>query len=220
VSDGLLETIRVRRGRMPFLDRHVARLRGALAETGGGAPARGLETRLLRFAAAGELVVRLVVDAEGEHVTTRSVPGRDLAEAVVSLVPHEPYAHKSTARAVFDRALAGAASRGAAEAILLTPEGCIAEGCVSSVFFWYGEVLCTPALELGILPGVGRGRVVEVARAAGVAVEEGCHRVAQVVGAAGFLVNAVRGVNELLAMDGRPLPRDPRTAALAAAFWP
>jgi branched-subunit amino acid aminotransferase/4-amino-4-deoxychorismate lyase len=219
VSGGLLETIRVRQGRMPFLERHLSRLRHALAETGGPALGPGVETRLLGHTAQAELVVRLVVDSAGEHVTTRPVPGPDLVEAVVSSVPHEGYPYKSAARAPFERASAEAASRGAGEAILLTPDGRVAEGCFSTVFFWKSDVLCTPALELGILPGVGRARLLEVARAAGVTVEQGTYRPEALSGASVFLVNAVRGVSELLALDGRALRRDPRTAELAAGFW-
>ena len=164
--------------------------------------------------------MRLVVDAAGEHVTTRAVPGPGPADAVVSTVPHRPYPCKTTARAAFDRASADAAARGAAEAILLTPDGWVAEGCVSSLFFWGGALLCTPALELGILPGVGRARVLDLARESGLPVEQGRYRAADLRGAAAFLVNAVRGVVELRSLDGGPLPADPRTRALAASFWP
>jgi len=148
------------------------------------------------------------------------VPGRDLADAVIASAKHEQYSFKSTERGVFERALDEAAVRGAAEAILLTPDGWIAEGCVSTVFFWKRGALCTPALELGILPGVGRARVLELAAAMHLAVEQGRCRAPALEAAAGFLVNAVRGVSELRSLDGRPLPRDPRTAALAEAFWP
>ena len=35
-----------------------------------------------------------------------------------------------------------------------------------------------------------------------------------------FIANAVRGIVEVAAFDGSPVPRDPRTAELSFAFWP
>ena len=35
-----------------------------------------------------------------------------------------------------------------------------------------------------------------------------------------FLTNAVRGIEPIRALDGMAVPPDPRTAELAAAFWP
>jgi 4-amino-4-deoxychorismate lyase len=63
-----------------------------------------------------------------------------------------------------------------AEGLMLTAEGWLAEGIVSNLFFVSGGTLCTPALETGILPGITRGRVMELARSAGLRVEEGFYR--------------------------------------------
>src|SRR3989475_11916525 len=45
---------------------------------------------------------------------------------------------------------------------ILTPEGWVAEGTVWNVFWWNGDWLRTPALDVGILPGIGRARVLEL----------------------------------------------------------
>src|SRR6266571_4972930 len=72
------------------------------------------------------------------------------------------------------------------------------------------------ALELGILPGIGRARVIELAKQ----VEEGRYPRKSLEGRSLFLTNAVRGVVPLASLDGVPVPTDSRTAELARRFWP
>jgi branched-subunit amino acid aminotransferase/4-amino-4-deoxychorismate lyase len=75
--------------------------------------------------------------------------------------------------------------------------------------------LCTPAAELGILPGIARGRIMELAPAREVRAPA-----AALSGRSLFLVNAVQGVVEVGSFERVPVPRDPRTAELSSAFWP
>ncbi|MDD2764056.1 MAG: aminotransferase class IV [Opitutaceae bacterium] len=60
-----------------------------------------------------------------------------------------------------------------AEGLMLTPEGWLAEGVTTSLFFFNDNRLCTPALDLGVLPGVMREVVLELARKEGMTVSEG-----------------------------------------------
>ncbi|MHA6481506.1 aminotransferase class IV [Paenibacillus sp. strain BS8-2] len=62
-----------------------------------------------------------------------------------------------------------------AEGLMLSREDWLAEGIVSNLFFLRGGIVRTPAIETGILPGVTRARVLELAREAGYAVEEGLY---------------------------------------------
>ncbi|GMK42559.1 4-amino-4-deoxychorismate lyase [Paenibacillus sp. CCS19] len=71
--------------------------------------------------------------------------------------------------------LSAGASAGA-EGLLLTKEGYLSEGIVSNLFFVRDSRVCTPSLEAGILPGITRERVMELAAAAGFPVEEGLYR--------------------------------------------
>jgi len=61
----------------------------------------------------------------------------------------------------------------AAEGLMLTREGWLSEGIVSNLFFMRGGIVHTPAVDTGILPGITRGRVMELASAAGYRVQEG-----------------------------------------------
>ncbi len=102
------------------------------------------------------------------------------------------------------------------DALLLTTEGWAAEGTVWNVFWWEGDWLRTPALDVGILPGIGRARVLELSEA----VEQGRYPRQALEGKSLFLTNAVRGIVPLASLDGVRVPADPRTAELARRFWP
>src|SRR6266566_4590183 len=97
----------------------------------------------------------------------------------------------------------------------VTAKGSVAEGTAWNLFWWDGPVLCTPAAELGILPGLGRSRVMELTT-----VREDQVPVAALAGRSLFLVNAVRGIVAIDSLQGLRGPRDPRTAELSSSFWP
>ena len=215
---GLFETIRVRGGKIPFLDQHVARLTASTQALGRIPPAAGLEDRI-RAVAAGDLIVRVTLDARGERIETRPVPPAAPMRIVISGTRHEPYPHKTTERDVFDRARSRVVPFRADEAVLLTGEGFLAEGCVTNVFFWQGATLCTPELSLGILPGIGRARVLSLARERKIAVEEGRYLRAVIEGLPMFLVNGVRGILETAKHGDWRRTTDDRTRMLAEGFW-
>jgi branched-subunit amino acid aminotransferase/4-amino-4-deoxychorismate lyase len=213
---GLIETMRVREGRIPFLSRHLARLERSLNELGLAKPARDLAALVAPFGATDDAVLRLEVRDGRANVTVRALPPLAAPALIAASEPHQPYRHKTTERDCFVDAAAEAERAEADDALLLTHDGFVAEGTVWNVFWWDGDTLRTPALDLGILPGIGRARVLElVAR-----VDQGRYASPQVAGKSLFLTNAVRGVVPIASLDGSPTPPDPRTAALAGRFWP
>lgn len=92
------------------------------------------------------------------------------------------------------RELAGYVSAaGGAEGLMLTGQGFIAEGIVSNVFFINDGVLHTPDIATGILPGITREMVLELAAEAGLQTEEGFYRWEQLLGTDEiFLTNSIQ----------------------------
>src|SRR5262245_37843331 len=212
---GLIETIRAREGRLPWLGRHLARLRASIAALGAHEPPEGL-IDLIRFAAgAGDRVVRVQVTDGHAELATRDVNVEQSISVVVSPERHQPYTHKTTQRELFGRAVAAARRVGAQDALLVTDDGSVAEGTAWNLFWWENGSLCTPAAALGILPGIGRHRVMELA-----SVEERQVAVEALQRHSLFAVNAVRGIVEIGFFEGTPVRPDPRTAELRNAFWP
>jgi len=66
-----------------------------------------------------------------------------------------------------------AKERNAYEAIMLNANGFIAEGTVCNIFFVRDGVLCTPAVEVGVLDGITRELVIHLAEKDRIPVEEG-----------------------------------------------
>src|SRR5262245_23098491 len=73
VAVGLIETIRVRGGRLPWLGRHVARLRASVAALGLAPPPTDLADLARMAAGSGERIVRLELRDGHIEVATREV---------------------------------------------------------------------------------------------------------------------------------------------------
>ncbi|MFH0933189.1 MAG: aminotransferase class IV [Nitrospirota bacterium] len=65
-----------------------------------------------------------------------------------------------------------AKKRGAYDAVMLNVYGKLTEGTISNVFFSKDGILCTPSLECGILDGITRGIVIDLALRDGLKVKE------------------------------------------------
>ena len=213
---GLIETMRVREGRIPFLERHLARLERSLRALGLARPARDVAALVTPFSGTGNAVLRVEVCDGRATVTVRELPALNAPGVITAAGPHRPYPHKTTERDCFVDAAEEAEIAEADDALLLTPEGWVAEGTAWNVFWWDGDRLHTPAEDVGMLPGIGRARVLEL----GASTEQGRYPRQAIEGKRLFLTNAVRGIVPLASLDGVRVKDDPRTAELARRFWP
>ena len=234
------ETLRVYGGRPFRLDAHLERLESSARAIGlpvpDSAELEELATLVLPLAGATDAVLRVVwsagpVDGPPAGLALLSeVPGwidevRARGARAVSLlgvraaVPWLLPGVKSTSYAVNMAAEAEAKRRGADEAVFVDAEGVVLEGTVTNVWWRKGQMLYTPALGLGILAGVTRAALVELADAEGYAVDEGAYSL-DVLSAAdeAFTSSSVREVMPLVEIDGRPLVRGPAADALQAAL--
>lgn len=59
------------------------------------------------------------------------------------------------------------------EGFFLTETGYVAEGVTSNIFWVKNDILYTPSLEAGILPGITRAWVIERAQSLGIEIQEG-----------------------------------------------
>jgi 4-amino-4-deoxychorismate lyase len=126
---------------------------------------------------------------------------------------------KSTSYAVNMAAEAEAKRRGAEEAIFVDGDGILLEGTVTNVWWRTGETLYTPSLELGILAGVTRATLLELAPRAGYEVVEGTYPLPSLLEAdEAFTSSSVREVLPLVEIDGSRLDRGPVADALQQAL--
>jgi branched-subunit amino acid aminotransferase/4-amino-4-deoxychorismate lyase len=207
----LIETIRLRNGEAPLWYLHLRRL--AVSCKALGIPLPG---ELPPPAGGADRVYRLEVGMRGVQVSERLVGATTPVKLIVSRVAHHSYPFKTTERAQFDRAQDAARAAGADDALLLTPGGFVAETAIWSVLWWEDGVLCGPGLDLGVLPGVGRARVAELAGE----IQERHSTLKDIRELPLFLVNGVRGIVPVRSLDDRPVSQSSATDALAGRFWP
>lgn len=207
----LLETVRIRSGAAPLWHLHVRRL--SLSCLALRVP---FPTTLQTPAEGRDRVYRLAVSGAGCEITEREVGPATPVRLMTSTVTHPGYRHKTTEREVFDRATREARQAGYDDALLLTAVGEVAEASIWCLYWWDGDQVAAPDLELGILPGVSRMRIEEIV---GPILPQRVDRAA-LTGRPLFLSNAVRGIVEVAALDGVETPAEARTRALTARFWP
>lgn len=207
----LIETMRIRNGEAPLWYLHLRRL--AVSCKALGIPLPG---ELDVPKGGNDRVYRLEVGMRGVQVSERLVGSTAPVKLMVSRVAHHSYAYKTTDRAQFDRALDAARAAGMDDALLLTPGGFVAETAIYSVLWWEDGKLCAPAFDLGVLPGVGRARLTELVGQ----VEERHSSLIEIQALPLFLVNSVRGIVKVAALEGDSVPDSRETDGLAARFWP
>ena len=207
----LIETVRVRDGHAPLFYLHLRRLVASCKALG------------VPFPGAFEIpsgspdrVQRLEVSRSGFRASERELGVTRPMTLITSSVRHPGYPHKVAARGAFEQASGLARDAGADDALLLTSGGKVAEATIWCLFWWEGDRLAAPALDLGILPGVSRMRIEEVT---GPVTPMWVGREG-LVGRSLLLSNAARGIVQVSTLDGVSVPADSRTEALQARFWP
>jgi 4-amino-4-deoxychorismate lyase len=237
---GAFETLRVYGG-VPFrLESHLARLAASCERIGAEPPdpEECHELASLALVAAGEpdAVLRFYrtsgrePSSPGLYVLVGAIPP-DLEEQrargsrLVSLLGVRAEAPwllggvKSTSYAVNMAAEAEARARGADDAVFVTEDELVLEGPVTNIWWRRDATLYTPSLDLGVLAGVTRDTLLELAPAHGYDVREGRFPLAELRGADEvFTSSSVREVMPVVELDGAPLPRGEAVATLQAAL--
>ena len=222
-GDSVYETIGTSGGRLFAADEHLTRLERSAARIGLRAPPRAAMERAIgdTMAAANnpESRVRIMLTrGAGKLVIvfplgppTAEMYARGVSVAVVSVTRNSPLAIDPAVKSgnYLNNILAlGEARRraGAYEAILCAADGSVAEGASSNVFIVAGGVVRTPPLEVGILDGITRAKVIALCREGGIPVEEGRMTPDELRGADEiFITSATRAVLPVTRVDERPV---------------
>jgi branched-subunit amino acid aminotransferase/4-amino-4-deoxychorismate lyase len=212
------ETVRIRRGRAVLLDLHVERLeRSSLAlrlPPPGGA--RELALQAVEAAGAQEGALRLFrTNATLVATVAPLPPGLDaLRRRGLSLVTIRIASHglltgiKSTSYGANMAAVAEAERNGADDALFVGEGETVLEATTSNIWWRDGDVLTTPSVAAGVLPGVTRATVTTLAREAGYRVQEGSFTLPVLLRAdEAFTSSAVREIVAVVSVDGREVPR-------------
>jgi branched-chain amino acid aminotransferase len=250
-GEGVFETFRAYGDHVFRLDAHLRRAMAGAAELGFATGPQGELARAVRRTAEANLpaldgadsALRLTVTA-GAIDPDSAFPGTPTSEPTVVVTSHrlvlEPAPQRHGARAVaipLSRELPHvkavsylvavtakrrARAEGADEALLTDLDGHVLEGASSNVFAVIGGALVTPPTDAGLLAGVTRAVVLEVAARAGIDIEERPLPLDALVAAdEAFLTATTREVVPLVAVGeasvgtGRP---GPVTAAVLTGY--
>lgn len=115
-----------------------------------------------------------------------------------------------------------ALAAGCDEAVLLNEEDCIAEGSMTNIFLVRSGELITPSIESGVLPGITREAVLEIARTLNIKTSERQAELQEMVEAdEAFVTNSILELMPLTRFQGRPVGSGrpgPVTKRLLAAY--
>lgn len=235
---GLFETMRAYEGHIFRLDRHLTRLRCS-AESLGLRPkldAFDLENACVETLQANKLKdarVRLTITAgEGDMTPDlNTCSNLTVLVAARNFVPLPPERYEQGFKAALSflhrdsqsplsrlkctcyvsniLARMEAKAAGCDEAIMLNELGYIAEGSTSNIFLVSGGELITPSLESGILPGITREAVLEIARDLNIKMVERQVELRELGGAEeAFVTNSIIEVMPLTWLNGEPIGTD------------
>jgi branched-chain amino acid aminotransferase len=231
-GDSVFETIRTYGGVLFSLDEHMRRLERSAAFTGMGLPVPkeqiGEETlRAVQLAGNAESYARVMItrgtgpmglDTELAEEQMRvvlvealQIPAAEkyrvgITTACVQTVRASDAANNAKLGNYLASALAlrEARARGADEALIVDREGLVVEGTTNNIFMIQDGVLLTPSLELGLLDGITRAHVLELAAELGIEVRYEAQSSARVAGSDEvFLTSSIRELMPVVAVDGQ-----------------
>lgn len=229
-GDSVYETLRTYSGK-PFLwTRHFARLEQSANGIDMKLPRTKFEIleEIRRTLLPGECRIRLLItrgvgdvsaDPEtcsGPAVIIIVVPliappesiYREGVDVVISSVRRSPRFADIKTGSLIHQVLARreANLKSAYEAILLTADGKLSDGITSNIYMVRDGTLLTPGREAGIVAGITRGVVLDLARKAGLEVVEGIFDPGEIAHADEmFMTSTTREVVPIVQVDGKPV---------------
>jgi branched-chain amino acid aminotransferase len=185
---GLYEILRADGGRIFALSDHMDRLLASATALGIACPfdKPALESAIRRILQANELTdarIRLTLTAGSISDNESPQPTLLITASPQSAYPPDYYrngvrvaladsrqnpfdpttGHKTTSFLSRLNALNRAMKKGCFEAIWFTPEGVLAEACMSNVFLVKDSALLTPRIETPAMPGIARKHILQLA---------------------------------------------------------
>ncbi len=232
-GDGVFETCRVRRGRIPLWDYHSRRLQQGLSKL-----AISIDMTLIEGYRNQLLELDLRQDSVFKVIVTRGVTergygfnGAEKSTVICSLADAPEAVSEPVDLAVCDTKLACSSSlaglkhlnrlenvllkaecqtRGCEDGLAVNEQGFVIETTHSNLFFCRDSIWSTPRLNLSGVEGVMRQFLLEeLAPAAGIEIAEMDIGRAELLGVeSAFCCNSIRGLSQLRSIDGRQLKVD------------
>ncbi len=225
---GVYDSLLLRNGVPVALDRHLVRLAAGAQRLGLPAPAAAMVRQAIaELAAAHRLQDARIRITLGAGPSTGVQPAAEGNITLITLAPLAPVKPtlamtvpswrrnelsplagiKFTTCAENLLAQREAMSAGFDEALFLNTAAQLCEGAFSNVFLVREGTVLTPSLKSGCLPGVTRGIVLELCRAAAIPCREEEIPAREILPAEEmFITSSIRGVQPVHRLDGQHFP--------------
>lgn len=230
---GLFETFRVYEGHPFLLDDHIERLNQGMSEIGiekhfDREEVNPILQKLLKINQLTNAYIRFNVSAGIGEVGLQTEPFKrpnviifpkslppagELVEkrsVLLNIKRNKPEGKERLKSHHFMNNLLAKKEIGAApeqEGIFLTHEGYVAEGIVSNIFWKKGNILYTPSLRTGILNGITRQFILELAKTMQIDSQEGLYRPEEIQEADEvFVTNSIQEIVPINDAWGYSLP--------------
>jgi para-aminobenzoate synthetase/4-amino-4-deoxychorismate lyase len=222
---GVFTTLRVTAGIAHGLGEHLAQLAESARDLFGKELPPGLAAQIserLATGRSGRLRIRVrPLGGPLQCDVQLAEPGPDPAAVRMRVIqlPGGLGDHKWADRRLLEDRITTAGLAADEQLLLTDADGRVLETDRANIFAVLDGVLRTPAADGRIVPGIGRARVLAAARQAGLSVETGALRLADLPAASEiFVTNSVRGIRPVLSLDEPEAcwPPGPTTARLRA----
>ena len=249
-GDSVFETIRTYGGKAFALDEHIRRLERSAGEVGIALPVSAEQiaeetVRAVTEAGNPESYARLMLTRGsgklGLDPSHASEPLRIVIVEPLMMPPKELYQKGIRARSIETVRAADAANSaklgnylasvlalreaqagGADEALVVNRDGLVIEGTTANVMAVRAGRLVTPPLTAGVLAGITRARVLDIARELGIEVDERAFSPTELAHSDElFLTSSIREIVPVVVLDDIPIgdgKPGPVTRALHTAF--
>lgn len=202
-GDAVFETFRSYKGKVPFIDRHIRRLKQSLVSLRINYNVTENEilsaiATLLKTNKLEDAVIKVTV-SRGSSERAVAVSGMEIPRIIISASDRRFYPEKMYAEGIklfvssirripsvslpsgikshnyLNQVLARieADENGADDALLKNVRGFISETSSANIFFVKKGLICTPSKDCDILEGVTRGIIMEIADEEGIKIKEG-----------------------------------------------
>lgn len=216
---GVFETIRVKNNRLEYLEAHLERLSQSIEnlDLAYNISQEKLETQLINYCSdhciKDGVVKLLIADTEPEETISHRVnqysashyrEGFSLSISDIKRHSSNPlWQHKTTNYwlNIMVKKMAGASE----EILFLNEEGHITEGTVSNVFLVKNNIVKTPPLSCGLLPGIMRQQVMETCEALNIEIERSILTTEDLLESDSlFITNSIMGIMPISNFIGFP----------------
>ncbi|MDH5543177.1 MAG: aminotransferase class IV [Nitrospinota bacterium] len=229
LGDGLFETVKVKNYMPVWISEHLKRMENSAHFARIGYPGKnrmikhidtliesnGIKNGFLRITLSrgtsekgsfGDIPLDCTFAIIGSESETPADPLKAKFAPWPSNADDPAVKHKTTSRFSNVHAWMKGKEQGMDELLFVNTRDELAEGVFSNIFFAKGKTLCTPSLECGILPGITREKIIDLARRMQIEVSEGAFRKSDILDADEiFFTNSLSLVRYCAEFEGKEL---------------